>query len=170
MDQRKLTRAALLLALTLLFQSVRFIIPVPPFFSTMIIGTLVNACLIVTLELVGFWPAAFIACVTPLVAYFQQLLPIPPLILPVACGNLLFVSLFFLLKKQFGQWAAVVGAAAGKAIFLYSAFTWMLTWLGVPSALASALLFVMSWPQLVTGIAGAILAGMVVRRLRATLS
>lgn len=48
-----LARGALLLALTLVFQSLRFLIPVPVFLSTFLIGTLVNMCLLVAVEEVG---------------------------------------------------------------------------------------------------------------------
>ena len=47
--RREVVRAALLLALLLVVQSLRFVVPLPPFISMFAIGTLVNACLLISL-------------------------------------------------------------------------------------------------------------------------
>jgi hypothetical protein len=161
---RLVTRTALLLALTLLFQSLRLFIPLPPFFSTWIIGTLVNACLLITLETTGFFSAAVIAVAAPAVAYLQQLLPLPIFILPVALANLLYVWLF---RTALGwrRWQAIALAALGKTVFLYAAFAWLLSFIHIGAKLAAGLLFVMSWPQLATTVAGGVVATLIVKRL-----
>jgi hypothetical protein len=158
------TRTALLLALTLLFQSLRLLIPLPPFFSTWVIGSLVNACLLIALETTGFYPAAVIAVVAPVMAYFQQLLPLPVFVLPVALANLLYVGLFKT-GLSWGRWQAVTVAALGKTVFLYASFFWLLSFINLGAKLTAGLLFVMSWPQLVTTTVGGILATIVVKRL-----
>ena len=157
-------RAALLLALTLVFQSLRLVIPVPPFFTTFIIGSLVNACLLIALETAGLGAAAAIAVVAPVVAYLQGLLFLPVFIPPVALGNLIYVLLFKAGLAR-GRVLATLAAAAGKAAFLFAAFAWLLTLVSVPATLAAGLMFAMSWPQLVTTVAGGILATVVCRRL-----
>lgn len=162
---QQIVRTALLLALTIVVQSLRFVLPIPALASTFLIGTLVNACLLVALLSTGRRAALLIACVTPVVAYIQQLLPLPVFILPVAIGNCLFVWLYERLLRIGPVWPAIGGAAAGKAAFFYLAFSWILKWIELPPAVTAGLLFVMSWPQLVTGIAGAILARWVVRKL-----
>jgi len=163
-NQRVLARAALLLALTLLFQSLRFIIPLPPFFSTWIIGSLVNACLLVAVMTTGVWAAAMIAVIAPVVAYMQQLLPLPVFIVPVALANLVYIGLFRSVFR-WGRWPAVCGAALGKTGFLWGTFTWLLTLIHINPQLAGLLLFAMSWVQLGTTTVGAILALAVVKRL-----
>lgn len=165
-DQKKITRAALLLALVILFQSLRLIIPAPPIASTLLIGTLVNACLLIAGQVTGLWPAILIAFVTPVVAYFQQLLPIPIFILPVAVGNSLYVWLFSRLIRIGPEWPAILGATLGKTAFFYLAFSWLLTLIHIPPAMASGVLFIMGWPQLVTGIVGGFLARIVYKRLQ----
>jgi hypothetical protein len=162
---RVVARTALLLALTLLFQSLRLFIPLPPFFSTWIIGSLVNACLLVAVETSGFFPAAVIAVAAPAVAYFQQLLPLPIFVLPVAFANLLYIWLFRT-GLAWGRWQGIALSAFGKTLFLYLAFAWLLSFIHIGPRLAAGLLFVMSWPQLVTTVAGGVLAAIVVRRLR----
>ena len=166
---RRTTRTALLLALALVFQSLRFVIPVPVFASTFLIGALVNACLLVALQTAGRGPAFLIACVTPVVAYFQQLLPLPVFILPIAIGNSLYVWLYYRLLRIGPVWPAIGGAALGKAAFFYLAFSRLLMWVNLPPAIASGLMFVMGWPQVVTGILGGILSQGVVSRLASIL-
>lgn len=162
--QTILTRTALLLAITLIFQSLRFFIPIPPLFSTFLVGSLVNATLLICLNAVGLLPALFLSAIAPLVAYFQQLLLLPIFILPVAAGNMVYVSGFFLLRTRGGIFAAAI-ASSGKTLLLYLTFSWLLSWINIPPKIASGLLFVMSWPQLVTALAGAALAAMISRRL-----
>ena len=161
---RRLARAALILALALLFQSLRFLLPVPPLFSTFIIGTLVNACLLVAVEVAGWWAAMFIALVAPVVAWFQQLLPVPLLILPVAAGNTAYVLIYgALLHKH--RWSGLTLASLAKIFLLYGSVHLLLGLLAIPSNIAAGILFVMSWPQLFTALAGGILANQVTRRL-----
>ena len=163
--QKTITRTALLLALALACQSLRFVLPAPVILSTFIIGSLVNACLLIALQAVGLRPSLLIACVTPIVAYFQQLLPLPIFIVPVAVGNSLFVWLFQRLLRIGRVWPAIGGATLGKTAFFYLAFSWLLTFIQLPKAMATAIMFVMSWPQLVTGILGGVLAHTIWRRL-----
>ena len=162
---KNLTRTGLLLALTLVFQSLRFLIPLPPWMSTFLIGSLVNAALLVALQALGLRSALLIACVTPVVAWLQQLLPLPVFILPVALGNSLYIWLFSRLRRAGPEWLAVGSAALGKAAFFFLAFRGLLSVLELPPALSTAILFVMGWPQLVTGLIGGFIAIYAWRRL-----
>ena len=162
---KNLTRTGLLLALTLVFQSLRFLIPLPPWMSTFLIGSLVNAALLVALQALGLRSALLIACVTPVVAWLQQLLPLPVFILPVALGNSLYIWLFSRLRRAGSEWLAVGCAALGKAAFFFLAFRGLLSMLELPPALSAAILFVMGWPQLVTGLIGGFIAIYAWRRL-----
>ncbi|SMC75075.1 hypothetical protein [Sporomusa malonica] len=164
-EHKVVTRAALLLALTLLFQSLRFLIPIPSFLSTFIIGSLVNSALLIAAEKVGLWPALMIAVVAPVAAYFQQLLPLPVFIVPVALGNAAYICLF-LASLRWGRVLAVFLGTIGKTGVLYGAFVWLLTFIAVPPNLAAGIMFAMSWPQLVTGILGGLLASIISRRIR----
>ena len=162
---KNLTRTGLLLALTLVFQSLRFLIPLPPWMSTFLIGSLVNAALLVALQALGLRSALLSACVTPVVAWLQQLLPLPVFILPVALGNSLYIWLFSRLRRAGPEWLAVGSAALGKAAFFFLAFRGLLSMLELPPALSAAILFVMGWPQLVTGLIGGFIAIYAWRRL-----
>lgn len=160
-----LTRAALLLALALLFQSIRLLLPIPPFVSTFLIGSLMNTCFLLAAEIVGMGPALMIVFLVPIVAYFQQVLPLPIFIIPVALGNAIFIGIF-LMGKHWKYWVNIGIAAVSKTIFLYAAFSWLLTFIAIPMKIATSLLFIMSWPQFITGIIGGALAGIIKKRLR----
>lgn len=164
-DSRMLTRTALLLALTLLFQSLRFFIPLPPFLSTFVIGSLVNASLLIAAEKAGLWSALIIAAITPVVAYFQLLLPLPVFILPVALGNAAYICLF-LFACRWGRTSGTVLATLSKTVLLYAAFTWLLTFIAIPPRLAAGIMLAMSWPQLITGAVGGLLTSLIVKRIR----
>lgn len=166
---RRISRTALLLAVAVLCQSLRLIIPMPPIFSTFLIGTLVNACLLIALRTCGLGPTILIAVITPFIAYFQNLLPFPVFVPAVAVGNSTFVALFALLERRLPYMATAVFAAAAKASVLFFLFQWMLSWVDLPGAIARGLLFVMGWPQLVTGILGAILARILQRKIQSAL-
>lgn len=160
-----ITRTALLLSLTLLFQSLRFFIPLPPFLSIFIIGSLVNASLLIAAQKAGLWSALIIATVAPVVAYFQGQLPLPVFILPVALGNAAYICLF-LAGSQWGRIPSLFLATLGKTGLLYGIFTWLLTFIAIPPKLAAGIMLAMSWPQLVTGVLGGILAYLVVQRIK----
>lgn len=164
-DSRIITRTALLLSLTLIFQSLRFLIPLPPFLSIFIIGSLVNASLLIAAQKAGLWPAFIIAAITPVVAYFQGQLPLPVFILPVALGNAAYIFLF-LAGRQLGRIPSIVLATLGKSGLLYGIFTWLLTFIAISPKVAAGIMLAMSWPQLVTGGLGGILAYLVAQRIK----
>ena len=164
-NYRIFTRAALLLALTILFQSLRLFIPMPAVFSTFLIGSLVNACLLVTIDTVGLWPALMIGAAAPVVAWFQQLLPVPVFIFPVAFANLIYVTIFFALRGNM-PWFGLVVAATAKTLLLTMSITWLLTFVNLSPQVSAAIVFVMSWPQFVTAIIGGLLAHYVTKRLQ----
>ncbi len=163
-NYRIFTRAALLLSLTILFQSLRLFIPMPPVFSTFLIGSLVNACLLVTVETVGLCPALMIGAAAPVVAWFQQLLPVPAFIFPVAFANLVYVKIFFTLRSNL-PWFGLAAAAAAKTLLLYMSITWLLTFVNLSPQVSAGIVFVMSWPQFVTATIGGLLANYVTKRL-----
>ena len=52
-DIKNVTRTGLILAVTLILQGLRLVIPIPPQVSMFVVGSLVNACLIVAVLLIG---------------------------------------------------------------------------------------------------------------------
>ena len=160
----KLSRGALLLALAVVFQALRLFIPLPLQVSTLIIGTLVHAMLLLSYHYAGLNSALLMGCVLPVLAYFQGQLLLPILIPLVIVGNWVFVILLASLKRKKCFWilpplgkALVMGIGAYVLLVLFQ--------FGNP-AMRKVLLFGMSVPQLLTGIAGIVLGSYIIKRYK----
>lgn len=161
---QKVVRTALLLAVMIVLQSLRLLIPVPPFISMFVIGSAVNACLLIALEITGRKAAIGIAVLASLVAFFQQALPLPVFILPVAITNIAYV-LIYDLTLAYSRWLAIVLAGIGRMAMLYVSSSWAFAIVALPEKQAAILKTLMSWPQLVTGILGGLLSILLLKRL-----
>lgn len=155
-DKRKSgTRGALLLAAALTFQGLRLIIPLPPFASMFLIGSLVNMTLVLAALYCGRAAAAFIGCLLPLAAFFQGQLALAPLILLVAAANVLWAVLAHCLWRQ---GCLLWLAPAAKALFLYGGALQLMAMFQVTGKAAAAISLAMGWPQFITAAAGLWLA------------
>ena len=168
MTHTRLTRTGLLLALLLAVQSLRLVMPLPPFITMFGIGSAVNACLVTAALFVGLWAALFMSVVAPVVAWLQQMLPLPVLIVPVAAANMVYVLVFSLFYQRGQRCLAVAAAAPAKMLAMYLAADWLLRLVQLPDAIARLLRLMFSWPQLVTGVIGGALCLLIVSRLRKT--
>lgn len=182
---RLITRTALLLAVTLLFQELREVLPgTGTIVSTLIIGSLVNLGLLVSAAIVGWRGSILISIATPIVALIQGHITIPVLIPIVAAGNIILVLTFELLCRKLGcgqgrQWIALGTAAVLKTVFLWAAVTRFFVLLilpgmeGYPPAavekISQTLSLNFSWPQLVTALIGGIVALAVIRGVKRAL-
>lgn len=161
----RLTAAAMLLAVMLVCQSLRLIIPLPPFISMFAVGSVVNACLLIAVEQAGWRPAVVLAVVAPVVACLQQVLPSPVFIFPVALSNLAYVLGYSLVFAK-NRGLAVAAATAAKVSALYSLVAWAVNWLHFPEAVVKMVTMMLGWPQLITGVGGGLICALIMRRLR----
>ena len=163
MNNSKLVRGALLVALALALQSLRLVLP--QLLSTFIIGTLVHMMLVLTLQLGGLKTALLLAFLLPLTAYVQGQVLLPFLIPVIWLGNFIFV----LLVRQFKgshKLALCVPPVAKACVMLLAAWV-VVSFLALPNpALRKTIMFAMSVPQLLTAVAGILLAEQVKKRLR----
>lgn len=166
MTTQTLTRTALAAALLLAVQSLRLALPLPPLASTLFIGSLVNACLLLGAASGGWRGVLLLSWLAPLVAYLQQLLPLPLLIPLVAGGNAVYGGLYLCLRRR-PPWLRLLLPAAGKVLALWGGSALLLSWLALPPGLRELTALLLSWPQLVTALAGGVLAQLVLRRLPA---
>ncbi|MDD3243423.1 MAG: ECF transporter S component [Eubacteriales bacterium] len=157
-----LVYTALMCALAVVAQNLRalpFLAPSQPL-STYVIGSLVNACLIIAACVVGWKGGLVVSCVTPVVALLQGHLPFALLMPLVAAGNFIYVLLFWLaaekIKKPWAKWAGGIAASLVKTAFLYLTIAKLFVAFGVPQgAPAGKVLAVnFSYPQLVTAVIG----------------
>ncbi|MDK2856601.1 MAG: hypothetical protein PWQ86_1814 [Bacillota bacterium] len=159
------TRTAVLLGVTLVFQMLRQIIPMPQPVSVFVVGSLVNAALVVAAGVVGIGGGVIISVVAPVVAFLQgHLPPVPPMIPIVAAGNAAIVVGFALFRKKNPYLGVAVGAVV-KAAFLYLAVRLLFTLITLKPPIIKALSFSFSWPQLVTALIGGVLAVEVLKLL-----
>ncbi len=156
---RTLVRGAMLIALTVVLQSLRLIIPLPPMVSMFFIGSLVNMMLAVTVRLAGLKPALLSVAVLPVFAYFQGQLPIPFLIPVVIGGNAVFVLICHWTWRHGLFLAPLI-----KTICMFTSSLVLLKVLALPDKIVFAVGFMMGWPQMVTGIIGILLARLIVKR------
>lgn len=161
---QKITRTALLLAVTLLLQGLRLVIPVPPQISLFFIGSLVNACLVIAVLRTDLKAGSVIAVAAPVFAYLEGMLPLPFFIPVVAVGNLVYVVFIWALQ-QYGLRKLYI-AAFLKAIVLFGGFSLLFALVQVPPKITHMILFAMSWPQIVTGIIGLVVGYAVSQRLK----
>lgn len=165
MGIKKLSRTALLLALMIVFQSLRLYLPLPPFIAVFIIGSLVNACLLLAAVTGGWKAAATLAVVAPVVAYLQQALPLPVLLLPIAAANLAYVSGYLALAGK-SSILAIGAATTAKFSVIYAAVVIVSQCAGLWGAITGPLTVLLGWPQWITGVGG----GMIFLALRKRLA
>lgn len=165
MNNSKLVRGALLVALALALQSLRLVLPMPQLLSTFIIGTLVHMMLVLTLQLGGLKTALLLAFLLPLTAYVQGQVLLPFLLPAIWLGNFIFVLLVSQFKGRH-KLALCVPSVAKACVMLLAAWA-ALSFLALPNpALRKTVMFAMSVPQLLTAVAGILLAKQVKKRLR----
>lgn len=151
------------MALTVIMQSLRLVLPMPPVVSTFIIGTLVNMMLIITSRISGFKAAALLTILLPLLAYIQGQLLLPLLIPVVIAGNMLYVVL---LRQKIAFVFNYLLPPAVKALLMYLGAYIVLSFLQLEnSVLVKNILFGMSVPQFVTGLLGVVAAERILVKL-----
>ncbi len=169
---RWLTRTAILLGLTVAFQSLRIVIPkvtIPGMgdLDQYIIGSLVNACLIIAAVMVGAGGGITISILAPVIALIQGEIAFPILVPFVALGNIAIVVCVALLYKKSKIGSFAVGIVV-KFLCLYITVVHIALPLIVPNLqgdkvqiIPKMLSFKFSWPQLVTATIGSIIASFV---------
>ncbi|MFH1879929.1 MAG: hypothetical protein ABIK64_03950 [Bacillota bacterium] len=116
---RKLVTTALIIALAIVFQQLRFVLGGSNIVSTYIISSLVNLCLIVAATAVGLFSGVAVSAITPLIALLQghATLPMVPWII---AGNAVLAILYALFAQKdkaslaivWPRWATVGVTAA----------------------------------------------------------
>ena len=163
MKIQRLTGSALLLAIALMAQSLRFVIPMHAA-SMFLIGTLVGACTALAVWRYGLGSGITISIVTPVMALIQGMLTIPVFVPIVAVGGIAFAIVMQLMEHRHMLVTAVVGAVV-KCAVLYGSFMVLFELMpSIPEPMKVGVLFSMGWPQLITGTAGVIVAKIVYNR------
>ncbi len=165
MNNKRLVRGALLVALALALQSLRLALPLPQPVGTFVIGSLVHMMLALTLKLCGLGTASLLGFLLPLTAYVQGQVLLVFLIPVIWLGNLLFVLLVHCFSGQ--RRLVLLIPPAAKAVVMLAAAWCVVSLVAVQApAVRRAILLAMSVPQLVTAVLGILLARQVLLRIR----
>lgn len=166
MSTKMIVRTAILLALTILFQTLGRFIPLGQF-NQFIVGPLVNACLLIAAAYTGLAGGAVVSVLSPFGAILTgAVIPLPfaPFI---AVGNFILVLFYVLLKKR--PIPAVITGAALKFAFLWASILIFVGFMKIPGQKATLLIASFSWPQLVTALIGGAIALAVLKALGRTI-
>ena len=123
-----------------------------------ITGPIVNATLFISAMLLGVQGAVLIGLVPSLLALSVGLLPsiLAPMIPFIMMGNIILVMVFDYLKER-NFWLGVVSASILKFVFLFSTSSIIVSLLS-KKEIASKIVMTMGWLQLLTALAGGLIA------------
>jgi len=158
---RMLVRGALLLALAVVVQQLRLILPLPTLMTTLLIGTVVNATLVLAARFAGLFTAVAMCLALPIIAFMQGHLPLVFLIPIVFIGNFILV----ILCNKWWRKPVFLIAPIAKASVMYLGAVFLFKIFAINAPMAKIILVVMSWPQLVTAFLGILLARFLEKRL-----
>lgn len=135
------------------------VILAPLFFQQAITGVIVNAALFVSVIILGARNAILIAIVPSLIALSVGLLPIAlaPMIPFIMAGNIILILCFGLLREK-NYWLGVVMASSLKFLFLFSVSYVVMNLFIQQGVVAKATATMMGLPQLLTALAGGVIA------------
>jgi len=138
----------------------------PLFHNQPITGPIVNATLFLAVIFVGTQNAILVGLIPSLIALSVGLLPSPlaPMVPFIMLSNTILILTFgYLRKKNF--WLGMITASAIKFIFLYST-SFIVVNLIAQKPIAAKAAIMLSWPQLLTALAGGIIAWFILKILR----
>ena len=145
-DTRIIAQGALLLAVALCIQSLRFLLPLPPFASMIMIGTGVNLMLLFLAHRVSLKGAVLASVALPVTASLQGQLLLFVFCPAIAIANIIFVSVAIRWQTSRKIWFAPFCKAG--ALYLMS---WgIVTIADLPPAMTHTILFMIGLGQLIT--------------------
>ena len=166
MSTKSLTGTGLLLAVALLAQSLRLMFPIiPNQLSMFLIGSITSATFVLATWRYGRKNGLVIAWIAPVVAHLQGMLPLPPFILITGLGTTAYVFVAHWLQHK-PKVLLIIVAALVKAGVLFGGYSLFFSLFQFPPKIVNTMLFVSSWPQLVTSSLGIILALLITKRVR----
>ena len=166
MSTKSITGTGLLLAVALLAQSLRLMFPfIPNQVSMFLIGSITSATFVLATWRYGWKHGLVIAWIAPVVAHLQGMLPLPPFILITALGTTAYVFVAHWLQHK-PKLLLIIVAALVKAGVLFGGYSLFFSLFQFPPKIVNTMLFVSSWPQLVTSSVGIILALLITKRTK----
>ena len=112
---RTLARGSVLLTMAIVAQEIRLFLPLPPLLSIIVIGTMLNAIMVIAVRYASLTSAIIISAILPLFAFMQGHVIIPLMIPVIFLGNLALV----LVCDKFWRKGVIIFAPVLKTITLY---------------------------------------------------
>lgn len=159
--QKMLVRGALLLAIAVVAQQLRLILPLPTLVTSLVIGTIVNAALVLATRYTSLFTSVMMCAALPIIAFLQGHLPIVLLLPIVFMGNFVLV----VLCNKFWRTSISIIAPLAKTLVMYLSTLFIFKIWAINVTLAKVLLLAMGWPQFVTAILGILLAKSLSRKI-----
>lgn len=159
---KSLVRGALLLAIALVVQQLRLLVPLPVMVMTLIIGTVVNGVLLLCRRTTTKAVTVAVSFALPFVACAQGHI-LPPVIPVIFVGNTLYAMLAGQKDKPLPY--LILTAPAAKALCMGAGLYLVLTITNMPSNLRLHMVKAFIPIQWATGITGLFLADLVSKRI-----
>jgi hypothetical protein len=164
-----ITQTAVFIALLIVLQAAT-----APLGNILITGTIVNLLLIVSVMTCGLASGLSVAVISPVMAKLIGIGPLWILIPFIAAGNIALVLLWHFIgnRKAEHKYAAYIPALAAAAIVkflvLYIGIVKLAVpmFLGLPAQQASVVSHMFSVPQLITALAGGVIAAVILPTLK----
>jgi len=136
------------------------------FHNQLITGSIVNAILFISVVFLGVRGAILIGSIPSLIALSSGLLPLvlAPMIPFIIIGNAVLIIVFGYFKER-NYWLGAVLASTLKFLFLFSTSSIVVNLL-LKKEVATKVAMMMSWPQLSTALAGALIAYLVLKSIK----
>jgi hypothetical protein len=133
---------------------------VPLFHQQMITGPIVNATLFVATIILGTQMGILVGLIPSVIALSVGTLPAPlaPMVPYIMISNAILILTFGYLKNK-NYWLAIIAASFLKFLFLFSTSSVVIGLL-MKKELTESVAIMMSWPQLLTALAGGFLASL----------
>jgi len=163
-----ITRTALFIALLIVLQAAT-----APLGNVLITGTVVNLLLIISVMTCGLASGLTVAVISPILAKFFGIGPFWVLIPFIAAGNIVLILLWHFIgsrtanRKYAAYITALISAAAAKFFVLYFGIVRIAIplLLGLPEKQAAVISQMFSFTQLITALAGGIIAVLILPSL-----
>jgi len=152
--------AGFLLALMIIFQSIRLVAPLPVFIMIFIVGSTVNACLLLAVKYVGFKYTVMMSI--PIIAFVEGALIFPLMIIPIAIINIAYCLVYNTFYKK-SLYLAIGTASFLRMSCLYMSGVYMFEVIHLNGGDINVMQAGMSWPQLFTGIIGGVIAALITK-------
>ncbi len=139
---------------------------VPLFHYQPVTGPIVNATLFIAAATLGSQSAILIGLVPSMIALSAGLLPaiLAPMIPFIMLSNAILIMTFSALKKK-NYWLNIAIGSTLKFLFLFATSSIVINLL-LKKEIAQQVALIMSWPQLLTALAGGVIAYPIIKLIK----